>query len=103
MSFPYWWDREFSCGIIPAEPAAKVVANREEQAGCRGLSVGRVEGRHDLQQRFEVLGIALRWKRPDILEPEVGRDLGGKPAGGFMLAVLEPPAALGFRLDLVGG
>ena len=78
-------DREFSCGIVPAEPAAEAVANREEQAGCHGLSVGRVERRHDLKQRSEVLGTAFRWKRPDILEPEVGRDIGDTPAAGFWI------------------
>jgi hypothetical protein len=71
-------NRQFAHGIIPtavdrgrnpaeAEPTAEAVAGTPQDAKREGLRVGRIEGKHYLEQRLEVLGTTVHGKGPDIL------------------------------------
>ena len=39
-----------------------------------------------IDERLEVLGVAVHGQRPDVLDSEIGRDLADAPRTGFVLA-----------------
>jgi hypothetical protein len=67
------------------EPAAEAIAEAPQDAGRKGLRVGRIEGNRHLDRRLKVLGATgHKGKGPDVLQGEVLCDCADTPGARFV-------------------
>src|SRR5581483_5412068 len=77
-------------GLVPAEQSAELPADGEESPNRERGAVRRVVRRDELHRPGQVTWATVAREGPDVLEPEVSRQLVDPPGPGGVIGVRNP-------------